>query len=70
MVTPDVDVRALRHPAHFASDVMSTMDVGLCHQYFHTSLGLPLRYLPIIFSISQALAVGRDMSLQHSFTAY
>ena len=46
------------------------IDTGACQQYRHTSRGLPLRYLPMRLRSTQALAVGLDISLHTSFTAY
>ena len=45
-------------------------EVGACQHYLHTSRGMPFRYLPVRLRSSQARAVGLDMSLQTSFTAY
>lgn len=70
IVPPDFDLLPCRHPARFASDVTSMVLTGSCQPYRQISLGLPLKYFPMRFSISHYLAVGRDIILQHSLTAY
>ena len=70
IVPPDVDSLPLRHPAQLASDVTSMIEMGACQQCLHTNRGLPFKYLPMRLRRTQARAVGLDMSLQTSFTAY
>ena len=48
----------LAHPAQSESVNDVTVSVGLCHLKLITSLCLPMRYLPILFSSFQLLIFG------------
>ena len=70
IVPPDVDLRSRLHPAQFASEVSSTVTMSLYQQNFHINLGLPFKYLPTLFNMSQPRTLGLDIIRQMSLTAY
>ena len=63
---PEVDFLALLHPAQSASVYISMWVMGSWRSCFQTTLGLPLRYRPSLFSRRNDPVVGADISMQHN----
>ena len=70
IMPPLVLLDVLAHPAQSESVNAVTVSFGLCHLNLITNLGLPRRYLPILFTNFQLLTLGVAICLAASLTEY
>ena len=70
MAPPDVDLAVFEQPAQSLSVNPVTLSGMDCHGNSDTSLGFPIKYLPILRSRFKSDSRGRDMFLAASLTAY
>ena len=68
MAPPDVDLRVRAQPAQSVSTYTS-MASNCCFRNMYTSLGVPRRYLLILFKAFQLMLVGAAIDLQTSLAA-